>query len=196
MVDGVPPDSEAADSEDKATDPVAAPAAEPAGAAASRRNPILLGMVAGIVVVVALSGVAVFFGVQAWDGRKEAQQRAEFLAAGKQAALNLTTINHADADADIQRILESATGTFYDEFQSNAQEFVGVLSEAQAKTEGSVTAAGLESVDGDTARVLVTASVDTTTAAGPEQAPRSWRMRITVQDTEGGMKVANVGFVP
>src|SRR5699024_10061274 len=122
--------------------------------AASSTSPVLLAVVVGVVVIVALVGAAVWFGIQAWDGRQDAQQRAEFLAAGKQAALNLTTIDHAHADADIQRILDSATGSFQEEFQSNAQAFVGVLSEAQATTEGTVTAAGVESVDGDTARVL------------------------------------------
>jgi len=75
-----------------------------------------------------------------------------------QAALNLTTIDYAEADADIKRVLDSATGDFKDEFQRNSIGFADVMRKAQAKTTGTVTAAGNEFVNGDTAQILVAMS--------------------------------------
>jgi Mce-associated membrane protein len=115
---------------------------------------------------------------------------------GRQGALNLTTISYTEADADVARILDSATGTFHDDFQKRSQPFIEVVKQAQSKTEGTVTAAGLESVKGDSAQVLVAVSVKTTNAGAPEPQPHAWRMRIDVQKVDDGVKVSNVGFVP
>jgi Mce-associated membrane protein len=111
-------------------------------------------------------------------------------------ALNLTTVSNTEADADVQRILDSATGTFYDDFQKRSRPFVDVVKQVQATSVGTVTAAGLESQGGDQAQVLVAVSVKTRTADGADQQPRLWRMRISVQKIGDGAKVSNVEFVP
>jgi Mce-associated membrane protein len=110
--------------------------------------------------------------------------------------VNLTTINYTEVDADVQRILDSATGTFHDDFQKRSQPFVDVVKQAQSKSEGTVAEAGLESETGDQARVLVAVSVKTSIAAAPDQDPRRWRLRISIQRTADGAKVSNVEFVP
>jgi Mce-associated membrane protein len=38
-------------------------------------------------------------------------------------------------------------------------------------------------------------SVKTSVAGAPEQQPRSWRMRLTVQKSGADVKISNVGFV-
>ena len=114
----------------------------------------------------------------------------------RQAAVNLTTINYTEVDADIQRILNSATGAFHDDFQKRSQPFVDVVKQVQSKSEGTVAEAGLVSETGDEAQVLVAVAVKTSIAAAPEQEPRRWRLRITVQKTADGAKVSNVEFVP
>jgi Mce-associated membrane protein len=117
---------------------------------------------------------------------------------GRQGALNLTTIDFQHADSDVQRILDSATGTFYDDFQKRAQPFVEVVKQAQSKSVGTIAEAGLEpqSITANGAQVLVAVTVKTSNAGAPEQAPRAWRMRITVQKVGDDAKVANVEFVP
>jgi Mce-associated membrane protein len=59
-----------------------------------------------------------------------------------------------------------------------------------------VTAAALESGTGDQATTLVAVSVKTSTTAAPQQEPRAWRMRITVQKVGDTAKVSDVQFVP
>jgi Mce-associated membrane protein len=149
----------------------------------------------GLVLVVALGGLGGWLGFVAHHTYHTQQQRELFLQVGRQAAVNLTTIDHTRADADVQRILDSATGTFRDDFQQRAPAFVEVVKQAQSKSEGMVTAAGVESETADQAQVLVAVSVRTSNAGAPEPEPKAWRMRINVQKVDDGAKVTNVRFV-
>jgi Mce-associated membrane protein len=115
---------------------------------------------------------------------------------GRQAALNLTTISYTAVDADVRRIVDSSTGTFHDDFQKRAQPFIDVVKQAQSKSQGTVTAAGIESEHGDQANVIVAVSVTASSAGAPKQPPRLWRMRIGVQNIADGAKISNVEFVP
>jgi Mce-associated membrane protein len=103
--------------------------------------------------------------------------------------------DHSRVDTDVQRILDSSTGRFREDFQNRCQPFVDVVKRAQSKSEGAITGAALESTSGDSAQVLVSVSVKTW-AAGTEQDTKSWRMRIQVQNTDDSAKVSNVEFVP
>jgi Mce-associated membrane protein len=61
---------------------------------------------------------------------------------------------------------------------------------------GTVTEAGLESETANDAQVLVAVTVKTSIASAPEQNPRAWRMRVSVQKVGEDVKVSNVEFVP
>lgn len=170
-------------------------------------------LVAGLIAVIALGGVAGWLGVQAHRAEQAKQVKELYLQVAKQGALNLTTIDYQEADTDIQRILDSATGEFYEEFAHRSAPFVEVVKQTQSKTSGIVTEAGLESVDGDKAQAIVAVNVTTSsnapgpsTAAGPNNAagpntaaapqePRIWRMRLTMQKVGHDVKISNVSFV-
>jgi Mce-associated membrane protein len=156
------------------------------------RRPLAL----AVVILIALGGLFAWLGYRAFETREAQHERDLFLQVGRQAAVNLTTISAANADTDVARILDSSTGTFHDDWAQRAPAFVDVVKKAQSKAEGSVTAAALESVESDRARVLVAVAVKTSTVDAPEQKPRAWRMRIDVQKVGDGAKVANVEFVP
>ena len=169
---------------------------EPAAKAATDTRGVRWALIVGSALLIAVAALAGWFGFRAYQSHQAQEQRNLFLEVGRQGALNLTTIDYADADADVKRILDSATGEFYDDFQQRSQPFVEVIRQAQAQTEGDVTEAGLESSDDDHAQVLVAVSVKTSHAGVPEESPRLWRMRVTVQKTDAGTKVSNVQFVP
>jgi Mce-associated membrane protein len=99
------------------------------------------------------------------------------------------------ADADIQRILDSATGTFYDDFSNRSKPFIDVVKKAQSKSVGTIIEAGVESQSANEAQVLVAVSVKTSNLGAAEQDLRHWRMRITVQKLGNDAKVSNVAFV-
>jgi Mce-associated membrane protein len=161
-----------------------------------RRSVVRLAIGVGIAVVAALGSLTGWLGYRTYGDHQAQLQRNLLVEVGRQGAVNLTTISYTEADADVQRILDSSTGTFYDDFKKRSQPFLEVVKQARSKSQGTVTAAGLESHAGDRAQVLVAVSVNTTIAGAPEQQPRSWRMRISVQKVSDGAKVSNVEFVP
>jgi Mce-associated membrane protein len=158
---------------------------------------VTLATLVSVVLIVALAALVGWLGWRTYESHTADKQRELFLQVGRQAAINLTTIDFAQADKDVQRILDSATDTFYDDFSKRSQPFVDVVKQAQSKSVGEVTSAGLESEQGDAGQVLVAVRVNTSNAGAPEQAPRAWRMRIAVKKVgPDEAKVSNVEFVP
>jgi Mce-associated membrane protein len=170
---------------------------DPKGVVAQARtmSPVRLATVVGVVAVVASTSVAGWLGYREHQARQAQQQSELLIRVGRQGALNLTTIDYQHADSDIQRILDSATGSFYDDFAKRSKPFVEVVKKAQSKSVGTVTEAGLESQSGDEALVMVAVSVVTTNVGEPEAEPRHWRMRISVKKVGDDAKVSNVAFV-
>jgi Mce-associated membrane protein len=187
-----------ADDEDSAEDAEDVEDYDDAAPAKPPMSHVRLATIVGLVLVVALAGLTGWLGFRTYQSHKADEQHKLFLQVGRQGALNLTTIDFEHADADVQRILDSATGTFYDDFQKRSQPFVAVVKQAQSKSVGTIAEAGLEpeSVSDNGAQVLVAVTVKTSNAGAPEQAPRAWRMRISVQKVGDEAKVSNVEFVP
>jgi Mce-associated membrane protein len=153
------------------------------------------GLAAGLAMLLAVGGLAGWLGVRAHQAGQVKQRNDSFLQVARQEAVNLTTIDYQDADADVQRILDSATGTFYDDFSQRSAPFVQVVKQTQSKTEGSVTESGLESVTGDQAQAIVAVNVNASNPAAGQQPPRTWRMRLTLRKMGQDIKVSNVGFI-
>ncbi|MEE6176865.1 Mce protein [Mycobacterium sp. 050134] len=160
-----------------------------------RLSDVGVALVAGAVVVAAMTGLTGWLGYHAYQKHEAQARRDSFVRTARQAAVNLTTINYTEVEADVQRILDGATGAFRDDFEQRSKPFVEVVKAAQSKSEGTVTDAGLESQHGDAAQVLVAVAVKSRTAGG-EEAPREWRMRIEVRAVGDDTKVSNVVFVP
>lgn len=154
-----------------------------------------LALVMGLVTVIAITALAGWLGYRTYQSHQASEQRHLFVQIARQGALNLTTIDWQHADGDVQRILDSATGTFYDDFSKRSQPFVDVVKKVKSKSVGTITQAGLESESRDAAQVLVAISVKTALADAPEQNPRAWRMRITVRKVGSDVKVSDVKFV-
>jgi Mce-associated membrane protein len=166
---------------------------KPVGAAPTSH--LRLALIAGLVLVLALSGLTGWLAFRAHQSSELADQREVFLQVGKQGAINLTTIDYTRVDEDVQRILDSATGAFYDDFQRRAQPFAEVVKQVKSKSVGSVTEAGIKDQTADGAKVLLAVTVDTAVEGQPPQTPRSWRMLVSVQQVGADAKVSNVEFV-
>ncbi|MFZ0903286.1 MAG: Mce protein [Mycobacterium sp.] len=170
---------------------------DPKDVAAEARpmSSVRLATALGVVAVVASTALAGWLGFREYQALRAQQQCELLVQVGRQGAVNLTTIDWQHADADIQRILDSATDTFYDDFSKRSKPFADVVKKAQSKTVGTVTEAGLESQSSDEAQVLVAISVRTSIVGATEEEPRHWRMRISVKRVGDEAKVSNVAFV-
>lgn len=152
-------------------------------------------LVTGALILAGVTGLAGWLGYSAYQAQRAQAQRDQFVSVARQGAVNLTTIKYTEVDADVQRIIDLATGSFREDFEQRAKPFIEVVKAAQSKSEGTVTDAGLESQRGDSAQVLVAVAVKSQTAGG-EEPQREWRMRIEVRAVGADAKVSNVVFVP
>jgi Mce-associated membrane protein len=154
-----------------------------------------LALAAGLIAVVVLAGLVGWLGLRGYESHAADAKRNLFLRVARQCAVNFSTVDYEHADAEVQRILDLATGTFYDNFSRRSKAYVDNVKQAQSKSVGTVTEAGLEPETGDTGQVLVAVTVKTLGPGTSEQEPQAWRMRITVQQVGDGAKVSNVAFV-
>jgi len=161
-----------------------------------RWSPVRLAAAAGLVGVLALASLVGWLSFRAYEARETAKEHQLFLQVGRQGAVNLTTIDYTRVDDDVARILDSSTGTFHTDFQARAQPFADLVRKVQTTTVGTVTEAGLVSVDGDGAQVFVAVQVKTSIGEAPDPQAEGWRMRIDVQKVGDEAKVSNVEYIP
>jgi Mce-associated membrane protein len=156
------------------------------------RIALVVGLVAGMV----LAGLVGWLGFRAYEADNLDAQRNLFVQTARQGAVNLLTVDYQHADADAQRILDSATGRFYDSFARRKQSYIDNAKRMRSQSVGTATDAGLESRNGDQGKVLVAVTVKSSDPAQARQEPQFWRLRITVKKTGNVAKVSDVVFVP
>jgi Mce-associated membrane protein len=172
-------------------------AAEPQPARRHLRvpNARLALVIAAVVAIVGLLGAS---GWMAWQHHhvvKDRQRAAAYIATARQGVVNLTSLDFNKAKEDVQRVLDIATGDFKDEFQKRAEDFASVVKDSKAVTEGSVTASAIESMNNDSAVVLVLSNERVTNIAGAKDQPRTFRFRVSVVHDGDDLKVSKVEFV-
>jgi Mce-associated membrane protein len=127
---------------------------------------------------------------------QEQQMSAEYAAAGRQSVVTLMSLDHNRAQEDVQRIIDNSVGQFKEDFQNQAEDFVKVAQESKVTTEVTVNATAVESMNPDSAVVLVAASSKVTNSAGAKQEPRTWRLSVSLQRDGEQIKMSKVEFVP
>jgi Mce-associated membrane protein len=138
-------------------------------------------------------------GYMIWQHRqavREQQMSAEYAAAGRQSVVTLMSLDHTRAQEDVQRIIDNSVGQFKEDFQNQAEDFVKVAQESKVTTEVTVNATAVESMNPESAVVLVAASSKVTNSAGAKQEPRTWRLSVSLQRDGGQIKMSKVEFVP
>jgi Mce-associated membrane protein len=171
----------------------AEPVTEPTG---WRRRIPMIAAVAGVILIICFASVSVYMVLQHRDTTKHQQREAAFVAGAKQGVLNMISLDFNKAKEDVQRVIDSSTGQFKDDFQQRANDLIAVVTQSKAVTEGTVNAAAIESMDGDSAVVLVSATSQVTNSPpGKDEPPRIWRLRVTVSEVRGQYKMSKVEYV-
>jgi Mce-associated membrane protein len=174
---------------------------EPAGKGKRRRSRLgrILKVVVSAVAIActaALITLSVLMIVSHRHQAAEDQRRAEYAAAARQSVVTLMSLDFNKAKDDVQRIIDNSTGQFKDDFKNQAEDFVKVAQDSKVITEVTVNSTAVESMTGDSAVVLVSATSRVTNAAGAKQEPRSWRLSVNLQRDGGQIKMSKVEFVP
>jgi Mce-associated membrane protein len=149
-----------------------------------------------VVLIVALLGASGYIAVRHRDAAQRQQRAAAFTAAARQGVINMTTLNFEHAEDDIQRLLDNSTGEFKDDFAKQADDFVKVAKQTRAVSDGTVNSAAVESMGNDSAVVLVAVTSHVSNAAGANEDPREWRLRVTVTKDGDQIKMSNLVYVP
>jgi Mce-associated membrane protein len=161
-----------------------------------RRRIPMIAAVAGVILIVCFTGASVYMVLQHRDATKHQQREAAFVAGAKQGVLNMISLDFNKAKADVQRVIDSSTGQFKDDFQQRANDLIAVVTQSKAITEGTVNAAAIESMDQDSAVVLISATSQVTNSPpGKDEPPRIWRLRVTVAQVGGQYKMSKVEYV-
>ncbi|OBJ88895.1 hypothetical protein A5659_17575 [Mycobacterium sp. 1165196.3] len=193
--------TEAAENEGEASDETAEGTEAQAKSARSRRRLRLpswsvVWKAAVILLICAFLGAS---GYMVWNHNETIERNhraANILAGARQGVVNLTSMDFNKAKEDVQRVIDSSTGPFRDDFQARAKDFTTVVEQSKVVTQGSVNAAAVQTINGDFALVLVAATSHVTNAAGAKDAPRNWRLKVTVKNDGGQYKMSNVEFIP
>jgi Mce-associated membrane protein len=152
--------------------------------------------IAAIILIICFAGAIGYMAWQHHDATERGQRAARFVAGARQGVVNMTSLDFNKAKEDVQRVLDSSTGEFRDDFQQRAKDFTTVVEQSKVVTEGTVNAAALESMDKHSASVLVSATSKITNSAGAKDEPRAWRLRVTVTEDGGQYKMSKVDFIP
>lgn len=165
---------------------------------ARRWRPKLATLLSGVAILVSgalltASGYMVWFHQQA---DREQQRRAEFSAAASQAAVTLMSIDSATAKDNVQQIIDNSTGPFKEDIESTSEDLVKAAQDSKATTKATARASAVQSMDGDSAVVLVSTSTTVSNSAGANQQPRNWRLSVTMVRDGGQIKMSKVEFVP
>ncbi|OBK15120.1 hypothetical protein [Mycobacterium asiaticum] len=155
-----------------------------------------LAKLAAVLVICAFIGTSGYFVWQHHQANEREEKSAAFIAGAKKGVVNMTSLDYKKAKDDVQRVIDSSTGEFRDDFQQRAADFTKVVEQSKVVTEGTVNAAAVESMDGRSALVLVSATSRVTNSTGAKEEPRTWRLRVTVTEEDGQYKMSKVEFVP
>ena len=149
-----------------------------------------------ILLICAFVGASGYMMWQRHEITERNQRVANFVAGARQGVVNMTSLDFNKAKEDVQRVIDSSTGQFRDDFQQRAKDFTTVVEQSKVVTQGTVNAAAVQSINGDYALVLVAATSRITNAAGAKDEPRNWRLKVTVKDDGGQYKMSKVEFIP
>lgn len=161
------------------TPPYEADAAAPASAAPTRAPTILVAVLVALLVLLAAG--ALMGAVKLRDAAQRDNARGAALAAARQEALNLTSIDGKDIDADLKRVQDGATGGFAKDFAQRAKDLKTVLTQNAVVAEGRVIDAALVRGDLDTATVLVVVDSTVKNKAVPAGRANTYRMQLDLE---------------
>lgn len=175
---------------------VADPAAADDGTRGSwGRRRILLSALAGAAAIALLVGAVATTTTYLGDRSREAHRRV-LVGAAHEGVLALIDVHIDSAEDDLAQLRERSTGAFAEQLSDSSAGFAASIRDAKVNSDGRIDSAALVSVTGDSGVVIVAASAQVGNSGSPTATPRSYRLRLTIDEVEGRLLMSSVEFVP
>ena len=160
-------------------------------AASVRRGPIVLLSV----LLLALAAAALVAAVMLRSDNARDNARVAAITAARQEALNLTSIDGQAIDADLQRVLDGATGGFKTDFAQRSKDLKKGLTDNHVVAAGQVIDAALVRADDQTATALVVVDSNVKNKAAPAGRSNTYRMQLDLELHAGRWLTSALQFV-
>lgn len=145
---------------------------------ARRRRALLIGLG---VLLAALAVASILLALQVRAAQAADDRRADALRYARQMAINLTSISVRDLDADIEQVLDGATGEFEEDFANRSDNLREVLTTNEVVSEGMVIEAALVRADEQSATALVVVDATVRNSANPDGGVNTYRMKLELE---------------
>ncbi|WP_218014522.1 hypothetical protein, partial [Mycolicibacterium palauense] len=150
---------------------------------------------AAVAVLCALLGLSATMAWQHRGAEAQRQRDAEYAAVARQGVVNLMSLDFTNAEENINRVIDSATGQFKEDFQAQSGFLVKALEESKVVTDVTVNSVAVESADADSAVVLVAAKSQASNAKDARRDPQQFRVAVTLASDGGEFKISQVDFL-
>ncbi|MEZ0052312.1 Mce-associated membrane protein [Mycobacterium sp. MAA66] len=170
------------------------PAAAPAvGRRSSRWHRIAAGVAA--LVFCAFLGLGAAMTWSHHVAQTHRQQQEQAAAVARQGVIDIMSLNFVNAEEDVQRILDNATGKFKQDFQGQQYLLVKQLIMSKVVAHVTVTGVAVQSATDDSAVVLVATTSQAANANDAQQAPKRFRVVVTLAKDQGRLKISDLAYL-
>ncbi|MBC6461370.1 nuclear transport factor 2 family protein [Actinomadura sp. HBU206391] len=158
-----------------------------------------VGRLVAAVLTIAVIGLAVAassLGLSVWRARDAADREAGAEQAARQTAVNMVSIDYRNIQQGIDRVLGGMTGDIKNQWATQAKTISDTATKNQATSTVQSVRAGVVSIDGDSAEVIVAVTAVTSSPKVKQAAPRYYRFSMDLKRVDGRWLVSKLGLVP
>lgn len=161
---------------------------------AARPNPRAIWLLAAALLAAAVA-VGAAKGPAWWHERQLESAHDSALAAGRQLAVNFTTLDYRTVDADAARVKAGATGDFAASYEKSWTDLRKLIVDNKSVSKVERSEAALVSGDLDSAVVIVGIVAPTSNTSIPQGEKKTYRMKLGLREVGSDWKVESLEFV-
>jgi Mce-associated membrane protein len=164
-------------------------------AAASRdRGDGVTALVLGVIAVALAAAIGVYGYTQWWRAEDLKEQRAAATQAARQIGVNLASLDYRQVQKGIDRVLAGTTGNAKNQVATQAKAIADGATQNQAVFQVNQVRAGVISMDGDSADVMVSIIATTTNTKVKQGAQRYFRWEMGLTRVDDRWLVSRMGL--
>ncbi|MEV4251775.1 hypothetical protein AB0J52_01255 [Spirillospora sp. NPDC049652] len=148
------------------------------------------------VLAAALAVATAVVGVQYWSADRHDGDRKAVLQSARQTGVNLASIDYKTVQKGIERVTSGMTGDIKNQWATQAKQIADIATKSQSTSSVQQVRAGIVSMDGGSAEVLVSITATTTSPKVPNGQPRYYRFAMDMSKIKGKWLVSKMGMVP